>query len=52
MSRMKGEFPSAIPDTGLKDLPMRVGLGQFNEATDERLQYIKQCGSAGRLTEF
>ena len=23
---------------------MRVGLGQFNEATDEMLQYIKQCG--------
>jgi len=28
----------------LDDLPMRVGLGQFHEITDERLQFIKQCG--------
>ena len=25
-------------------LPMRVGLGQFQEITDQRLAYIKQCG--------
>ncbi len=25
-------------------LPMRVGLGQFQEATPSRLQFIKQCG--------
>ncbi len=30
--------------TDLNELPIRVGLGQFNEATDERLQFIKQCG--------
>ena len=41
---MNEDFAPAIPATGLEDLPMRVGLGQFNEATDERLQYIKQCG--------
>src|SRR5947209_16881562 len=28
----------------LNTLPMRVGLGQFNEITDERLRFIKQCG--------
>src|SRR5438105_13710217 len=28
----------------LDDLPMRVGLGQFNELSDERLKFIKQCG--------
>ena len=28
----------------LADLPMRVGLGQFQEITTERLQFIKQCG--------
>jgi len=28
----------------LAQLPMRVGLGQFNELTDERLTFIKQCG--------
>jgi mannonate dehydratase len=26
-------------------LPMRVGLGQFNELTDEKLQFIKQLGA-------
>ena len=25
-------------------LPMRVGLGQFNELTDEKLTFIKQMG--------
>ena len=25
-------------------LPMRIGLGQFNELTDERMSFIKQCG--------
>ena len=25
-------------------LPMRVGLGQFNELTDEMCQFIKQMG--------
>ena len=34
-----------IPATKLDELPIRVGLGQFNEATDERLQFIKQCGA-------
>ena len=29
----------------LDDLPMRVGVGQFHEVTDERLQFIKQCGA-------
>ena len=28
----------------LKHLPMRVGLGQFQELSSERLQFIKQCG--------
>jgi mannonate dehydratase len=28
----------------LDTLPMRVGLGQFNELSDERLKFIKQCG--------
>lgn len=26
------------------DLPMRLGIGQFNQLTDERLQFIKQLG--------
>lgn len=28
----------------LSTLPIRVGLGQFQEITDERLKFIKQCG--------
>ena len=28
----------------LKDLPMRVGLGQIRDLTDEKLHFIKQCG--------
>ena len=28
----------------LEELPIRVGLGQFKEITDERLKFIKQCG--------
>ena len=28
----------------LDQLPMRVGLGQFQEITQARLQFIKQCG--------
>ena len=28
----------------LDSLPMRVGLGQFQEITPSRLQFIKQCG--------
>lgn len=28
-----------------EQLPIRVGLGQFNEISDERLQFIKQCGA-------
>ena len=28
----------------LDDLPMRVGLGQFQEISPSRLQFIKQCG--------
>jgi mannonate dehydratase len=28
----------------LDQLPMRVGLGQFNQITEERLKFIKQCG--------
>jgi mannonate dehydratase len=28
-----------------KDLPMRIGLGQFNELTDEQLLFIKQLGA-------
>ena len=26
-------------------LPMRIGLGQFNELTDEKLAFIKQLGA-------
>ena len=33
-----------IPAMRLDELPMRVGLGQFNELSEERLAYIKQCG--------
>lgn len=29
----------------LDTLPMRIGMGQFNEISDERLQFIKQCGA-------
>ncbi len=28
----------------LEQLPMRVGLGQFNELTDEQIRFVKQCG--------
>ena len=28
----------------LDSLTMRVGLGQFRELSQERLQFIKQCG--------
>jgi mannonate dehydratase len=28
----------------LNALPMRVGLGQFSEMTEERLKFVKQCG--------
>ena len=28
----------------LDDLTIRVGLGQFKDATDEKLRFIKQCG--------
>lgn len=28
----------------LATLPMRIALGQFNELTDEQLQFVKQCG--------
>ncbi|MFQ5732361.1 MAG: mannonate dehydratase [Planctomycetaceae bacterium] len=28
----------------LEELPMRVGLGQFREITDDRLTFVKQCG--------
>ena len=28
----------------LNDLPMRVGLGQLSDVTDEHLRFIKQCG--------
>lgn len=28
----------------LSTLPIRVGLGQFQEISDERLQFIRQCG--------
>ena len=33
-----------IPATQLDELRMRVGLGQFDEATDEQLEFVKQCG--------
>ena len=33
-----------IPATQLEDLPIRVGLGQFQVPTDSLLAYIKQCG--------
>ena len=33
-----------ISATDLDELPIRVGLGQFSEATEELLQFIKQCG--------
>lgn len=38
---MDSECPAMI---NLDELPMRVGLGQFRELSDERLQFIKQCG--------
>ncbi|MCH8831005.1 MAG: mannonate dehydratase, partial [Planctomycetes bacterium] len=28
----------------LDDLPIRAGLGQFRDPTDEQLRFIKQCG--------
>jgi mannonate dehydratase len=28
----------------LDELPMRIGLGQFNELTEEQLLFVKQCG--------
>lgn len=28
----------------LDQLPMRIGLGQFNELTEEQLLFVKQCG--------
>lgn len=28
----------------LAALPMRIGLGQFQELTDERMAFVKQCG--------
>ena len=34
----------ANPSEDLDKLPMRVGLGQFSELTDERMSFIKQCG--------
>jgi len=37
----------ATPDISVKDsdhLPLRVGLGQFMEPTDKRLEYIRQLG--------
>jgi mannonate dehydratase len=34
-----------IPATQWEQLPLRVGLGQFDEATDEQLTFIKQCGA-------
>ena len=33
-----------IPATQFEDLPIRVGLGQFQVPTDSLLAYIKQCG--------
>lgn len=33
------------PAVQLDQLEMRVGLGQFNEATDEQLLFVKQCGA-------
>ena len=33
-----------IPATQLDQLPIRVGLGQFQTPTDSLLAYIKQCG--------
>lgn len=42
----RGQGPTATEQqTGGKErLTMRLGLGQFNEITDERLAFIKQCG--------
>ena len=42
-----GKFPALQPLTLwrlLMSLQMRVGLGQFNELTDEKLAFIKQMG--------
>lgn len=33
-----------IAATKLDKLTMRAGLGQFSDATDEQLQFVKQCG--------
>ena len=29
----------------LDALPMRIGIGQFNELTDEQIAFAKQCGA-------
>ena len=34
-----------IPATALEQLSIRVGLGQFDEISDEQLRFIKQCGA-------
>ena len=36
--------PAAATAEDLDGLPMRVGLGQFNELSDERMSFVKQCG--------
>jgi hypothetical protein len=35
---------ATAPAGNLDELPMRVGLGQFSELTDERMSFIRQCG--------
>ena len=35
---------ATAPAGNLDELPMRVGLGQFSELTDERILFIRQCG--------
>ena len=33
-----------MTENTLTDLNMRVGLGQFDDASDEQLSFVKQCG--------
>ena len=43
----RGQGPAAAEQQkkgGKDQLTMRLGLGQFNEVTDERLTFVKQCG--------
>jgi len=46
---LRSEQTIMIPASNFSELPIRVGLGQFREASDEQLTFIKQCGVADFL---